>query len=564
MADPKTVPLSREDIAKIEIGETTISRRTAGWLVLFFLLVMVTIPIVQGVLDHRSGEPGVTAIGSALPEAWTEFKANPQDSLWDRVFAANAVLLGRIKGYETDLEDDSFVAQAAIPRVQAVTSRFLGLGNEQAYVGRDGWLFYRPGIDYLTGPGFLDPQRLRVRSLSGSEDQAPPQPDPRLAILDFKRQLDARGITLVLMPMPVKAVIEPDRLSASYSSDSEPVKNPSYAAFIDELRAAGVQVFDPTVLLADWRKEQGGDAFLKTDTHWRPEAMQMVADELAKFLRRETGLSSGDTEFRTVEAPIENHGDIAVMLKLPADQTVFPPESASLRVVLTSGGELWRPSRTAGVLLLGDSFSNIYSLGAMNWGESAGFAEQLSLELKQPLDTFLRNDAGAFASREMLMRELARGNDRLAGKKVVIWEFAARELSVGDWKVMDLKLGESRPATFYAPEDGAAPVQVTGLVEAVSPIPRPGSVPYKDHIYSLQLSELTGEGVPAGSQAVAYLRSMTDGVLTPAARFRVGDRITLKLVSWNDVAGRYERFNRSELDDEDLQLEPPCWGEPTQ
>jgi alginate O-acetyltransferase complex protein AlgJ len=30
--------------------------------------------------------------------------------------------------------------------------------------------------------------------------------------------------------------------------------------------------------------------------------------------------------------------------------------------------------------------------------------------------------------------ELTTGEDRLAGKKVVIWEFAARELAVGNWK----------------------------------------------------------------------------------------------------------------------------------
>jgi alginate O-acetyltransferase complex protein AlgJ len=29
------------------------------------------------------------------------------------------------------------------------------------------------------------------------------------------------------------------------------------------------------------------------------------------------------------------------------------------------------------------------------------------------------------------------GEDRLAGKKAVIWEFASRELSVGDWKPID-------------------------------------------------------------------------------------------------------------------------------
>lgn len=91
------------------------------------------------------------------------------------------------------------------------------------------------------------------------------------------------------------------------------------------------------------------------------------------------------------------------------------------------------------MLLLGDSFANIYALGSMGWGASAGLAEQLALALNRPVDAIRRNDAGAHATREMLALELARGCNRLAGKKVVVWEFAARELAQGDWKFLDLK-----------------------------------------------------------------------------------------------------------------------------
>ena len=94
--------------------------------------------------------------------------------------------------------------------------------------------------------------------------------------------------------------------------------------------------------------------------------------------------------------------------------------------------------------MLGDSFANIYSLEMMNWGCAAGLAEQLSFALNRPVDTILRNDDGAYATREMLSRELAQGEDRLAGKKVVVWQFAARELAVGDWKLLDMTLKQSR------------------------------------------------------------------------------------------------------------------------
>ncbi|MEI6256450.1 MAG: hypothetical protein WCQ77_07385 [Planctomycetota bacterium] len=78
---------------------------------------------------------------------------------------------------------------------------------------------------------------------------------------------------------------------------------------------------------------------------------------------------------------------------------------------------------------LGDSFANIFSVASMGWGEGAGLAEHLSLALGLPVDAVIRNDAGSFATREMLAKELQRGNDRLAGKKLVIWCFAAREFT---------------------------------------------------------------------------------------------------------------------------------------
>ena len=50
---------------------------------------------------------------------------------------------------------------------------------------------------------------------------------------------------------------------------------------------------------------------------------------------------------------------------------------------------------------------------------------------------------GAFATRQALWRQLSHGEDRLAGKRVVIWEFASRELSVGDWKQFDWSHSEA-------------------------------------------------------------------------------------------------------------------------
>ena len=102
--------------------------------------------------------------------------------------------------------------------------------------------------------------------------------------------------------------------------------------------------------------------------------------------------------------------------------------------MLDPGEQGWQPDPTAEILLLGDSFANIYSLEALGWGTAAGLTEQLSLRLGRPLDALRQNDAGSYATRQLLAAQRQQGRDRLAGKRLVIYQFASRELAIGDWR----------------------------------------------------------------------------------------------------------------------------------
>jgi len=104
---------------------------------------------------------------------------------------------------------------------------------------------------------------------------------------------------------------------------------------------------------------------------------------------------------------------------------------------------------------------------------------------------------------------------------------------------------------------------VTGTIAAVSPVPAPGTVPYKDHVCALHLVDVAAPGADDArpQQAVVYLEGMHDNVWTPAASLRVGDTIHLRLRPWSDVASRYESVNRTELEDVNLQLQEPAWAE---
>jgi alginate O-acetyltransferase complex protein AlgJ len=531
--------LPREEEADLALKNTKFTPGTRQALIALFLLTILAVPVIQLVGEFRAA-----GSISRLPMV-SIFKSLP--------WLPHAEDLKRV---ERTLENESLVSQWLLPRMQYLLTVVLGAGNEQVYLGHDPWLFYRADVDHVIGPPFLDPTRMRHRLQTSSV-----QPDPIKAIVNFRNQLAARGIDLVLVPVWVKPSVEGEMLAVSKTNRAEArggLPNPSFNEFKARLEREKVRLFDPAPSLME--RGRSRPLYLDTDTHWRPETMEFVAERLADFLQLPAAESTSQS---IVEKEIVSRGDIAAMLKLTRADKFFPPEKVTIRQVVTGNG-LWRPSKEADVLLLGDSFSNIFSFEPMGWGESAGFAEHLSFALRRPIDCILRNSDASYATREILSNELARGRDRLAGKKLVIWEFAARELSFGNWKLLDLKLGAAKPSQFLTLKPGEE-IEVSGTVESISPVPRPGTVPYKDHIEALHLVDIAGadsrDATAPHAQAVVYLWSMRDNVWTTAARLRPGEPIKLRLRPWPDVSAQYEKFNRTELEDSALQLEEPVWGE---
>jgi hypothetical protein len=201
----------------------------------------------------RGGRPQAVSIFGAAPLAAAQ-KVDSTQSWFRRLIARNARLLDLMGAYEDTLEDESLQRGLLLGPAQTLLVRPLGAGNEKAYIGHDGWLFYRPDVDYVTNAGFLDRRILTERRL------AQIQPDPRKAIGAFAEQLKARDIQLVIVPTPVKPMIHPDKLSGRYDQSGALLQNPSYARFVTDIKNCGVLVFDPSTVLRDMRT-QGRDCF---------------------------------------------------------------------------------------------------------------------------------------------------------------------------------------------------------------------------------------------------------------------------------------------------------------
>jgi len=574
MAERRRQP-GREEMAQREIGRTEVSRAAAWVLAAAFLGTIFGVPAAQHAHEIRAGLAGKRP--TAWPQCYDIFHRLPaagkalvegQGSIFRRVFDANSRLLRDIHRYEDALEDEALLRKLLLPPAQAVFTGALGVGNEQALCGRGGWLFYRPGVEYVTGPGFLEPSRLARRAESGTEWRPAPQPDPVEAIADFAAQLAERDITLIIMPTPVKPMIHPEKYSRRYRGFARALQNPSYEEFKHRLieRPGGkLLIFDVAQMLVERKLKTGEPQFLRTDTHWRPEAMEFCAEQLSKFIARHVTLPKRRMRWKRRPAAASNRGDIATMLNLPEGQTLFPKEDVRIRQVFTKQDMAWRADESADVLLLGDSFSNVYSFDRMGWGFSAGLAEQLSFCMQRRIDRIVRNDDGAYATRAVLSRQLATGRDRLAGKKVVIWQFAVRELAAGDWKLLDMTLRAPRPSTFLEVPPGREMI-VSGVIAAITPVPRPYSKSYADYIVAIHLTELAGEtGRLKADQAVVYMWGMRKNVWTRAAKFRADQQIRVRLTSWDELVEKktgIDKINRGDLGE--VELEPICWGEVAQ
>ena len=451
---PAPLRLGREEEAKIALENTEISRATGWFLSLAFLLTICSIPLLQCAFEVRDNlaaraeerKSGAAPTTGVLPHAFDSLQELPS---WKQVSAVRSWQSARdlipeaetLKSHEETLEDESFISKWLLPRAQGMLVR-IGVGNEQVYLGQKDeqgkpWLFYRPDVDYLSSKGFLDPGLQRVRARAGDASSEAVQPDPVRAIVDFENQLAARNIQLVIMPMPVKPMIQPEKLNAIYNRSTPELQNPSYSQFLQSLKENRILVFDPTPILKHRKQITGKSQFLETDTHWTPDAMRFVAGELATFLKRDI-LAAGQSEYFLREKTIQNLGDTAGMLSLTDNQKLFGQQSVKISQVFDAQNKLWKSDKNAKILLLGDSFCNIYSLAGMGWGEGAGFGAQLSAWMQQPVDAVVVNAGGSHTSRQRLLGEMTRDRNRLKNKQVVIWEFSMRDLLIGDWKIFKL------------------------------------------------------------------------------------------------------------------------------
>jgi alginate O-acetyltransferase complex protein AlgJ len=194
-----------------------------------------------------------------------------------------------------------------------------------------------------------------------------------------------------------------------------------------------MHVLDPSPILKELAAS-GEPAYLRTDSHWTPNAVDLVAKAVAERLETIVDLPPADREWTRTRLERRGRGDLWRLLRLPTTHPQFAEEATTVEEVTAWDGQLWAPVRQAPVLLMGDSFATVYSDRGLFWGRAAGLAEQLAYYLRRDVDCLARAGGGS----DVVRRELARQPERLSSKKVLVYQFACRKISAGDWPLVEI------------------------------------------------------------------------------------------------------------------------------
>jgi len=292
--------------------------------------------------------------------------------------------------------------------------------NAAASAEVDGWLFFAAEFRLLSLGRFWGDEAAKM-----SRSHKPELADPIPAIVDFQKQLKARGIELLVVPVPPKAAIYPEKIVPGFDLRTEDPA-PVLHRFYEELRAAGIDVLDLTPLFIQNRDDKRGSVFCKTDSHWSGLGCMLAAQAIVENARG-TGMASALRREYAVEwKESEIKGDLVSLL--PREQhPKSGPEKIAVRSVSEKGtaGAI-QPDPNSPVLLLGDSHTLVFHDFL---AERAGLFDQLAQELGFAPDLIGTRGSGATPVRISLYRRSLKDPGYLAKKKVVVWCFAAREFT---------------------------------------------------------------------------------------------------------------------------------------
>ena len=348
------------------------------------------------------------------------------------IFAASAAALAlsgcqntagkKDAGAETDKERSR--RTAAETAFYAECGKLAEPGSDIA--GKDGWYF-------------SDDELMRLsRSTSTTSAVS--------AIADYAQQLRSQNIDLILVPVPPKALVYPDKIARGVKvpmKSKRPARLDSvFKEAMDALEAKRVKVVDLLPEFIAHREDKGGPVFPRTSATWSPYGVQLASKSIAGAVKESraggrgsvTGLSAepvtltftgnltgGSSKVRAEALPAVRVGRIS---EGKVRSLAFGSSGSSL--MLMGGGDVlaWREANNP----QGSS------------GAFCSLAEQIAVELQMIPDVLANSSDGRNSPRLRILRERTNGHSTLGGTRAVVWIVPMLDLAVSNWQRVPLQL----------------------------------------------------------------------------------------------------------------------------
>ncbi len=261
--------------------------------------------------------------------------------------------------------------------------------------------------------------------------------DPVPFIVHLNSLLQAKKIELLLVPIPAKTTIYPDKVAETFGPDDAYPTAP----FFERLKSAGVAVLD---LEPTFRAERaaGNQMHCQRDSHYTPHACQVISGLIAERLKTADWLKN-QPKSEIVRGPASDL--VIVGDQVPEERRSDLHEVLKVRFCGKSeGGKLVpiQPVDDSPVLLLGDSHTLVFQEGASSGMHSngAGLLDNLQADLGFAIDRVGVRGSGLRAARAQLYRNVAGAPSYWDAKKLVIWAFSVREFTQSFDKLMNIPI----------------------------------------------------------------------------------------------------------------------------
>lgn len=285
-----------------------------------------------------------------------------------------------------------------------------------------GWYFVQKELDHLALGDLATVDFTAVNKT---------KTDPLPVIQKYATELKELGVELLLVPIPAKAAIYPEKLDAAI----DPKTVPSLLPFYDKIKALGVEVLDlETVFKAQRVEQPDKQLYCATDSHWSPYACELVAQLVADKYKDLQGVS--DTALSGLTAlpaePLELQGDLLTDAEKAAGEKETLPLSRAGKADGNAVTTVATDPNSA-VLVIGDSHLQVFRTGGNMLATQGGFIDHLQVDLAAAVHEISMQAGGADGPRREIARSTVSNPEFWVKKKVLVWVFTEREFTYGKW-----------------------------------------------------------------------------------------------------------------------------------